>query len=132
MRDLEKGRFDKETLPADLKDMVNQVNKMSETINHIIQMPKKNGLELLHELRTMTTDFEAIIFSGFGDEKSAVQAMRDGAINFILKPIDLDQLVISVERAMERLKTSRALKYRNRELELTREVIASMTVVLKP
>ncbi len=92
-----------------------------------IKIPKKDGLQLFHDMRKITTDFETIIFSGYGDEKSAVQAMRDGASNFLKKPLDLDQVIIAVERTIEKLITTRALKYRTRELELTREVVAKIT-----
>ncbi|HIJ67938.1 MAG TPA: PAS domain-containing protein, partial [Deltaproteobacteria bacterium] len=43
------------------------------------------------------------------------------------KPIDLDQLIVSVEKAFERLNTERALKYRTRELELTKQIVAKIT-----
>lgn len=92
-----------------------------------IRMPKKDGLQILHEMRGITHDFEAVIFSGYGDESAAIQAMRDGAINFLKKPIDLDQLIIAVGKALERLNLNRALKYRIRELELAKEVIARIT-----
>ena len=89
-----------------------------------IRMPKKDGLAVLKEMRGVSDDFEAIILSGFGDENSAIEAMRSGAINFIRKPIDIDHLIVSVEKAVERLQLNRALKYRNRELEIQREFIA--------
>ncbi len=89
-----------------------------------IKMPQKDGLTALKEMRSISDDFEAIILSGFGDEATAIEAMRSGAINFIRKPIDLDHLIVSVERAIERLRLNRALKYRNRELEIQKEFIA--------
>lgn len=92
-----------------------------------IQMPQKNGLETLHEMKKMTKDFEALILTGYGDENSAIQAMRDGAINFLRKPIDLDHLSMSIKRALEKLNLERALKHRTRELELTKQIIAKVT-----
>ena len=92
-----------------------------------IKMPKKDGIQTLHEMRNITANFEAIILTGYGDESSAIQAMRDGAINFLKKPIDLDQMVVSVEKAIEKLTSDRALKYRIRELELAQEIIAKIT-----
>ena len=92
-----------------------------------IKMPKKDGLQALHEMRGITDDFEAIILTGYGDESSAIQAMRNGAINFMKKPIDLDQMVVAVEKAIEKINSDRALTYRTRELELAKEVIAKIT-----
>ena len=92
-----------------------------------IKMPKKDGIQTLKELREITHDFEAIILTGYGNEIDAIQAMRNGAINFLRKPIDLDQMLISIEKAIEKLCLDRALKYRNREVELMEEIIAKLT-----
>jgi DNA-binding NtrC family response regulator len=93
-----------------------------------IKMPKKDGIQTLHEMRELTVDFEAIILTGYGDEKSAIQALRDGAINFLKKPLDVEQLIITVQKAIEQINLYRALRYRTRELELAKEIIAQITV----
>jgi DNA-binding response OmpR family regulator len=92
-----------------------------------IKMPKKDGIQTLKELREITTDFESIILTGYGNEIDAINAMRNGAINFLRKPIDLDQMLISIEKAIEKLSLDRSLKYRNREVELMEEIIAKLT-----
>lgn len=92
-----------------------------------IKMPKKDGLQTLHEMKAISTDFEAIILTGYGDESNAVQALRDGAHNFIRKPIELDELIVSIEKALEKLKMTRALKHRTRELALAEQIIAKIT-----
>jgi response regulator RpfG family c-di-GMP phosphodiesterase len=89
-----------------------------------IRMPHKDGLAVLKEMRDISDDFEAIILTGFGNEDSAIKAMRSGAINFIRKPIDIDHLLVSVEKAIEKLRLTRALKYRDRELEIQKEFFA--------
>jgi DNA-binding NtrC family response regulator len=92
-----------------------------------IKMPKKDGLQALHEMRAMSDDFEAIILTGYGDESSAIQALRDGAINFLKKPIDLDQMILAVQKAVEKLHSDRSLKFRIRELELAKQIIGRIT-----
>jgi len=90
-----------------------------------IKMPKLSGLETLHKLRKLAGDhFEAIILTGHGDESEAIQALRDGAINFLKKPIDLDELTLSIEKAMEKLNLRRTLRFRNREVELLKQVLS--------
>ena len=93
-----------------------------------INMPKKDGLQALHEMRTMNDDFEAIILTGHGDQNSAIQALRDGAINFLKKPIDLEQMILAVEKGIEKLQVERSLKYRTRDLELATEIIGTVTM----
>ncbi|MFH1489657.1 MAG: response regulator [Pseudomonadota bacterium] len=92
-----------------------------------IKMPKKDGLQALHEMRKISDDFEAIILTGYGDETSAVQALRDGAINFLKKPIDLDQMILAVQKALEKLHADRSLKFRLRELELAEQIMGTIT-----
>lgn len=89
-----------------------------------IKMPKKDGLETLQEMRKISDDFESIILTGYGDESNAIRAMRCGAKGFIKKPVDLDHLIVSVEKAMDDLNASRALKFRKRDLKISNEIIS--------
>ena len=92
-----------------------------------IKMPKKNGLQVLHEVKELSKDCEVIMLTGYGDEDTAVQAMRDGAINYIRKPIDLEQLMMAVQKAVDKLQLQRAYLYKVRELELAQQIIAKIT-----
>ena len=92
-----------------------------------MKMPRKNGLEVLHEVKELSKDCEVIMLTGYGDENTAVQAMRDGAINYIRKPIDLDQLILAVQKAVDKLQLQRAYLYKVRELELAQQIIAKIT-----
>jgi two-component system response regulator HydG len=67
-----------------------------------LKMPKMDGVELLRNLRQQDADVPVIVATAFGDVQSAVQAMRSGADDYLTKPIDIDALVLSVERALER------------------------------
>ena len=93
-----------------------------------IKMPKIGGLTVMGKMREITDDFEAIIFTGYGDESTIIKAMRTGVANFLKKPIDLDELMLVLAKALEKLNLRRSLKYRTRELALAKEVIASVTV----
>ncbi|MCY1009258.1 sigma-54 dependent transcriptional regulator [Nannocystis pusilla] len=67
-----------------------------------LRMPGMDGMELLKRLREQDRDIPVIVATAFGDISSAVAAMRVGADDYITKPIDIDGLVLSIERAMER------------------------------
>lgn len=92
-----------------------------------IKMPKKNGLDVLNEVKKISEDCESIMITGYGDENTAIEAMRNGAINYIRKPIDLDQLFLAVQKALEKLQLQRAYLYKVRELELSQQIIAKIT-----
>ncbi len=66
-----------------------------------LKMPNMDGMALLAKLREQDRDLPVIVTTAFGDVNVAVQAMRQGAADFITKPIDIDVLVLSIERALE-------------------------------
>ena len=65
-----------------------------------LNMPGINGLELLQMARRMVPEMAIIIITGFGSIETAVKAMKDGAYDFITKPVDLDKLSALVEKAL--------------------------------
>jgi DNA-binding NtrC family response regulator len=75
-----------------------------------IEMPVKNGLEVLKELRQKGRDTTAIMITAYGTIERAVQAMKEGAFDFITKPFDLDHIALVVEKALERERLKRGLE----------------------
>lgn len=82
-----------------------------------IRLPRMDGLHFLLEAQQLDKDLPVILITGHGDVSTAVQAMRDGAYDFIEKPYSAERLVKTVQRALE--KRSLTLENRNlrRELE---------------
>lgn len=77
-----------------------------------IRLPKMDGLAFLQQAQKIDRDLPIILITGHGDVSTAVQAMRDGAYDFIEKPYSAERLVKTVERALEK----RALTLENRSL----------------
>src|SRR5215468_5097164 len=75
-----------------------------------IEMPVKNGLEVLKELRQRGRDITVIMITAYGTIERAVQAMKEGASDFVTKPFDLDHIAIVVEKALERERLKRGLE----------------------
>ncbi|MDP9151181.1 MAG: sigma-54 dependent transcriptional regulator [Myxococcota bacterium] len=67
-----------------------------------LKMPKMDGIELLQKLRAQDRDLPVIVATASGEVSSAVAAMRAGADDYLTKPIDIDALILSIERAIER------------------------------
>ena len=72
-------------------------------------LPGMNGLELLRRLRDAGHRLPAIMITGNSDVPMAVQAMKAGASDFIEKPVSRDELLASVERALEQSRDSSKL-----------------------
>ena len=66
-----------------------------------IKMPGKSGLELLPEIREHYPDTAVIMATVINDTNTAFQCMRQGAVDYITKPLNLDEVVLSVDRALE-------------------------------
>ncbi len=66
-----------------------------------IRMPGMNGMELLVNLKNLNPDPTVIMFSGFGDMDTAVEAMKQGAFDYISKPLILDELKITIQMAIQ-------------------------------
>lgn len=66
-----------------------------------LKMPRLPGMELLARVRKLHPELPVIIFTAFGSIKSAVQAMRAGAWDYLTKPIDSDELLLVIQRALE-------------------------------
>ncbi len=66
-----------------------------------VKMPGMDGLELLRRLRERGARLSVVVMTGQADIATAVQAMKAGAVDFLEKPFDDEQLVASVQRALE-------------------------------
>ena len=64
-----------------------------------VRMPGMSGLETLRRVRQKHPDLPVLLVTAFADIRSAVTAMQDGAVNYLAKPIDLDELIATVRRA---------------------------------
>jgi two-component system response regulator AtoC len=74
-----------------------------------LRMPKIDGLELLRWLRESGPDLPAIMISAYGDLRDAVQAMKLGARDYLVKPFDPEELLLRLKRILaERAQASRA------------------------
>ncbi|HEU5393507.1 MAG TPA: sigma-54 dependent transcriptional regulator [Candidatus Methylomirabilis sp.] len=67
-----------------------------------VKLPKKDGLAVLRAAREVAGNLPVILMTAYGTVESAVQAMKDGAVDFLTKPFDSDYLLRLIERALER------------------------------
>ena len=78
-----------------------------------MKMPRKNGLDVLKEIKAAGTEVEIIILTGHSDETTAIDCLRAGAYDYILKPLEeLDVILVSIERALYK----RSLEINNKQL----------------
>jgi len=77
-----------------------------------LRMPGMDGLELMKVAATISPQTQMIMLTAYGTVENAVEAMKHGAFNYLMKPVNLDNLELLVEQAIE----TRALQTENVEL----------------
>lgn len=88
-----------------------------------INMPKMDGLTLLQQLPDVDPNLRAVIVSAYGDMDNIRTAMNRGAFDFVTKPIDFDDLKITISRTLEHLAEWReALSSRDQLVALQNEL----------
>jgi len=79
-------------------------------------MPGRSGLDLLRELRDQLTDLAFVILTAQGSVETAVAAIKEGAYDYLTKPVDPQRLRILLEKIVERQATRREVKGLRRQL----------------
>jgi two-component system, NtrC family, response regulator AtoC len=77
-----------------------------------LKMPGRDGLEVLSELGSILADLPVIVVTAFGGSAAAIEAMRRGAYDYLSKPFDLDEILLTLRRALRQ----RALAFEVRTL----------------
>ncbi len=78
-----------------------------------LRMPKVDGLSLLREIRQARLDLDVVIITGYGDEDKAIESIRLGGVDYLRKPISLEELHTAVFRVQQKRAAAekRALEY---------------------
>ena len=92
-----------------------------------IKMPEMDGLELLSSLKSgdEPSDTPIVMISGHGDVETAVQALKLGAYDFLLKPLDLNRILITTKNALE----SKNLRQETKQLRKRVEAVKGSRMV---
>jgi len=114
-------------------------NNGKEALNHFykdgfsliisdIKMPEMNGIELLKRVKSIDPKIRVIMVTAYPEIDMAVEAMRLGADDFIIKPADLELVVLSVKKALESKQLEEEIEAYHTRLE---ELVEERTAVLR-
>jgi DNA-binding NtrC family response regulator len=82
-----------------------------------LRMPKKDGMSVLKEAKAVDPDIVVLLFTAYGTIKSALEACKLGAFDYILKPFSAEQLRIAVNRGIKQKRLSDENKYLRSQLK---------------
>jgi len=89
-----------------------------------LKMPGMSGLEVLRRIRDRAPEVPVLVITAFGNVDTAVEAMKEGAYDFIGKPFHRDQLLLAVEKALERFRLAEEVReLRRRSGGVAREIV---------
>ncbi|HNY66381.1 MAG TPA: sigma-54 dependent transcriptional regulator [Deltaproteobacteria bacterium] len=82
-----------------------------------LKMPDMDGMEVLKRAKGIDPDVEVIIFTAYGSIEGAVEAMKLGAHDYLVKPFEAIELIAKIESAIEKRELKQRVKYLEREVE---------------
>jgi two-component system NtrC family response regulator len=122
-RDLLDGFLKKEGFEVDAASNGREaLSKLNEGVFDIVlldhKMPDLDGFQALREIRKFYPDLPVVMMTAYGTIETAVACMKEGAIDYLTKPIDLEELLLKFQKVLERsilIQENRALKERLHE-----------------
>jgi len=88
-----------------------------------LQMPGMGGIETLQKFKEIDPDIPIVIVTGHGDIPTAVEAIKLGAYEFVVKPPDFDRLILTLRRAVEKYELDRKIKMLSSDVRTSLEYL---------
>jgi len=106
-------------------------NQVFDLIFSDIKMPEMDGIELLGHLIEREIEAPIIMISGHGNIETAVECIKKGAFDFIVKPIDLNRLLITIRNALERNLLVKETKILKKKIAKRHQMIGESIAIQK-
>ncbi len=87
-----------------------------------LNMPGMNGWETLEEIKKIGAPVSVIIITAYGDVKSAVRAMKMGAYDFLTKPFNNDEMILTIKRAADNISLRKEMQVLRKKLDETQQL----------
>ncbi|MBF0595021.1 MAG: response regulator [Candidatus Omnitrophica bacterium] len=130
-RFLQKEDYEVFTAPSGKEGLSIIENSKIDILITDIHLGDMSGIEVLQNAKKFYKDIEGIVVTGQKDEALAIESLRAGAGDYLTKPVNLDELLLSIQRAVQTINLNRDKLYRGREIKITSEIIAKMNQELE-
>lgn len=107
------------------------ITKTYDAVLCDIKMPKMDGLEFLEKANARNSDVPIIMISGHGNIETAVDAVKNGAFDYLSKPPDLNRLLITIRNALEKKTLSVETKVLKRKVNRVQHIIGESEAIQK-
>ncbi len=82
-----------------------------------INMPEINGLEILRQIKSISPNIIVIMITAFATVSSAVESMKLGAYDYIIKPFNMEEFVLIIQRAAEQVELKKEVEFLRKEIQ---------------
>jgi DNA-binding NtrC family response regulator len=94
------GRFDVQTAGS-AEEALTKLDERTDLVITDLSMPGMNGLQLLRRTKALSADIQVVLMTAYSTVQSALEAMKAGAFEYLIKPFETDELLVIVDRALE-------------------------------
>ncbi len=115
--------YDVSVASGGLEARDNFLNKEYDLMIMDIKMPDINGIDLLTEVKTKSPETEVIMITAYASVDTATDALRMGALDYIIKPFDTSSVLEAVQKGLSRRDDSLSIKTRLQELQIANKVL---------
>ncbi len=106
------------SLAEDGKTAINAINRnVFDLVISDIRLPDINGIEILKHSKTVSPETDFILITAFASQETAVEAVKNGASDYIYKPFDIDDLKIKVQKCISKKRLERENIFLKRSVE---------------
>ena len=84
-------------------------SEMPSTVLLDLKIPGRDGIEILTEIKKIDSSIPVIVITGLSDVATVVNTMKLGAYDFLVKPVESNKLIVTVKRAIEKLRLEREI-----------------------
>ncbi len=102
-----------------------------EVIISDLRLPNLTGLELLKKVKAKHPEIEFLLVTAYGDVNTAVEAMKNGAYDYISKPVNLEELLMKLRRLEEKFSLSLRLQEIEKEIKYSKGTIIAESQKMK-
>lgn len=111
---LEESGFECKAVAEGISALDEIKNNLYDLVILDLRLPGMNGLEILKKIKELNSQIPVIMLTAFGEIKTAVEAIKIGALDFVTKPFDNDSMIVLIKKALE-------VKYLKQEVNLLRK-----------
>jgi DNA-binding NtrC family response regulator len=130
---LEYEKYEVDEAEDGMKGLALMEKKRYDIVLCDIKMPKMDGIEVLGKIREKGLDSPVVMISGHGNVETAVESLKNGAYDFISKPLDLNRVLVTIRNAMDQSTLVEETKVLKRKInkKLSSDIVGESKAIME-